>query len=196
MQQLQSYDPNTANQHRTSQGPAPMDIGAAYNSRWHQGKDKGKTGHQKGKGEHQGKGYSSSYNNKGKRKGGYPIGQGNPFQQGSPFKGASKGKGKYPPNNMKGKEKSKGKGTCYKCGQQGHIARNCRVSVYSVGNDEHQQWENDPSNGWYQDQYQQGYDQGWYNQDCTQQGYERGYQPPAASSQSPPPASTTPTGMA
>jgi hypothetical protein len=173
-----------------------MDIGAAYNSRWHQGKDKGKTGHQKGKGEHQGKGYSSSYNNKGKRKGGYPIGQGNPFQQGSPFKGASKGKGKYPPNNMKGKEKSKGKGTCYKCGQQGHIARNCRVSVYSVGNDEHQQWENDPSNGWYQDQYQQGYDQGWYNQDCTQQGYERGYQPPAASSQSPPPASTTPTGMA
>ena len=30
----------------------------------------------------------------------------------------------------------------------------------------------------------------------TQQGYEQGYQQPAASSQSPPPASTTPTGMA
>ena len=47
-QQLQSYDPNTANQHTTSQGPAPMDIDAAYNSSWHKGKGKGKKGHQKG----------------------------------------------------------------------------------------------------------------------------------------------------
>jgi len=68
MQQLQSYGPNTANQHTTSQGPAPMDIGAAYNSSWHKGKGKGKKGHQKGKGKHQGKGYNSSYNNKGKEK--------------------------------------------------------------------------------------------------------------------------------
>ena len=68
MQQLQSYDPNTTNQHTTSQGPAPMDIGAAYNSSWQKGKGKGKKGHQKGKGKHQGKGYNSSFNNKGKRK--------------------------------------------------------------------------------------------------------------------------------
>ena len=198
MQQLQSYDPNTSNQHTTSQGPAPMDIGAAYNSSWQKGKGKGKKGHQKGKGKHQGKGYNSSFNNKGKGKGGYPIGQGNPFQQGNQYKGASKGKGKYPPNiNMKGKGKAKGKDTCYKCGQQGHIARNCRMPVYNIGNEENQQWENDPTYDWYQDQYQQDYDQGWYSQDWTQhqQGYDQGYQQPAASSQSPPPASTTQTGI-
>jgi len=97
---------------------------------------------------------------------------------------------------MKGKGRSKGKDTCYKCGQQGRIKKNCRVAVYNFGNDEHQQWENDPSYDWHQDQYQQGYDQGWYNQDWKQQGYEQGYQQPAASSQSSPPASTTPTGMA
>ena len=73
-----------------------------------------------------------------KGKGGYhPIGQGNPCQQRNPFKGAST------PNNMKGKGRSKGKDTCYKCGQQGRIKKNCRVAVYNFGNDEHQQWEND-----------------------------------------------------
>ena len=68
--------------------------------------------------------------------------------------------------------------------------------MYNVGNDEHQQWENDPSHDWCQDPHQQGHDQGWYNQDWTQPEYEQGCQQPAASSQSPPPASTTPTGMA
>ena len=98
MQQLQSFDPNTTNYQATSQGPALMGTGAAYNSSWHnnKGKGKGKKGHQVEKGKYKGKGYNSSYNNKGKGKGGYPIGQGNPFQQGNPFKGASKGKGKNP----------------------------------------------------------------------------------------------------
>ena len=96
---------------------------------------------------------------------------------------------------MKGKGKSKGKDTCYKCGQQGHIAKNCRVAVYNVDNNEHQQWENDPTYDWYQDQWQQEYDQGWYNQDWSQQGYNQIHQQ-QASSQSPPPASTTSPGMA
>ena len=109
MQQLQSYDPNTANQHTTSQGPAPMDIGAAYNSSDIKEKEKKRGTIRKEKASIKAKDTNSSYNNKGK---------------GNPFKGASKGKGKYPPNNMKGQGKSKGKDTCYKCGQQGHIAKN------------------------------------------------------------------------
>jgi hypothetical protein len=44
-----------------------------------------------------------------------------------------KGKESTPPNTMKGTRKSKGKDTCYKCGQQG------RVAVYNVSSDEHQQ---------------------------------------------------------
>ena len=168
-----------------------MNIGADYNSSWHKGKAEERRAIRKEKASTKVKDTTAPTG-----KGGYPIGQGNPFQQGNPFKGASKGKGKHPQKKHERKRKIKGKDPCYKCGQQGHIAKNCRVAVYNVGSDEHQQWENDPSYDWYQDQYQQGYDQGWYNQDWTQQGYEQGYQQPAASSQSPPPTSTTPPGMA
>ena len=104
-----SFDPNTTNQHTTSQGPAPMDIGAAYNSSDIKEKEKKRGTIRKEKASIKAKDTNSSYSNKGK---------------GNPFKGASKGKGKYPPNNMKGQGKSKGKDTCYKCGQQGHIAKN------------------------------------------------------------------------
>ena len=44
MQQLQSFDPNTTNYQATLQGPAPMDLGAAYNSSRHNSKGKGKEG--------------------------------------------------------------------------------------------------------------------------------------------------------
>ena len=169
MQQIQSFKPNITNYQATSQGPAPLDTGAAYNSRWHdnnKGKGKGKEGHQKGKGKYQGKGYNSYYNNKGQGKGGY-----RPRESISTRKSIQrsiKRKRKESTDiNMKGKGKSTGKDTCCKCGQQGHIAKNCRVAVYNVDNNEHQQWENDPTYDWYQDQWQQEYDQGWYNQDWS-----------------------------
>ena len=79
--------------------------------------------------------------------------------------------------------------------EQGHIAKNCRDAVYNVDNNEHQQWENNPTYDWYQDQWQQEYDQGWHNQDWSEQGYDQGHQQ-HASSQSAPPASTTSPGIA
>ena len=67
---IQSFDSNTVNQHTTSRSSAT------------------------GQKQHQAKGYSSSHNNKGKGKEGYPTGRGNQCQQRNPFRGASKGKGK------------------------------------------------------------------------------------------------------
>ena len=171
-----------------------MDIDAACNSSWHnnKGKGKGKKGHQKGKGKYQGKGYNSSYNNKGD----IPSATGTHFNKEIHSKEHQKGKERiHRTSTRKEKENQKGTDTCYKCGQQAHIAKNCRVAVYNADNNEHQQWENDPTYDWYQDQWQQEYDQGWYNQDWPQQGYDQGHQQ-QASSQSPPPASTTSPGMA
>ena len=112
----------------SNQGPAPMDIGAINKGKGkYRGKGKGKSsgkgpskGYNKGKSS---KGYNnySNYNNYNKGKGKYrpPIGQA------MPFKAASKGKGKGKPSKGKGKGSSD---QCYKCGQRGHIARDCRVA--------------------------------------------------------------------
>ena len=175
MQQLNGQQP------KDDKGPAPMDIGATWKGK---GKGKGKKGHHKGKGKstYKGKGYNNTYhyNNKGKGKGYGPIGQGNPF------KGSSKGnpgKGKSLPYKGKGKDNTT---TCYKCGQQGHIARNCRVPIYNYDMGEEGNMP-DPTYKWYNDPQQ--YDRSWYNQDLTQQGYANTSQPalpppPQASSSS------------
>ena len=114
-------------------GPAPMDIGAPWYS-----KGKGKKGERKGKENHnKGKGYGS-YGNNHNYKGGkgkcnqQPVGQGNPFkgQQGY-------GKGKRVQQQRKRKrilQQPKGKhatNVCYRCGQPGHMATQCRVAIYN-----------------------------------------------------------------
>eukprot|EP00438_Fugacium_kawagutii_P036716 Skav213889 [mRNA] locus=scaffold245:101765:108896:- [translate_table: standard] len=181
----------------TSQGPAPMDIGA-FNKGFNKGKGKSK-----GKGKHQGKGYGSynNYSNKGKGKYQRPIGQA------TSYKGASKGfnkgynKGKGPSKGFgKGKGKpSKGKAkgidTCYKCGQPGHIVRDCRVVIYSYA-DEHQQPINDPTYDWYNDQYQddwhQDYDQDWYGyQGYDEEHHYEQHQPQQLALPPPPPQQTS-----
>ena len=183
MQQLQDYNPNSSSTGNNNQGPTPMDIGATYHSSWKGNKGKGKKGHHKGKGKHQGKGYYNTGYNKGKGKGGYQGGY--PSGQGNPFKGASKGppgKGKQP--QQKGiKGKGKGKDGCYKCGQPGHIAKNCRVAIYHVEEEGYQgyqqDWNQDPTYDWYQDQWQ---DQGWYqdHQDWYGQEQQHTAQPAAS----------------
>ena len=159
-----------------NQGPAPMDTGATWYN-----KGKGKKGKHKGKGKHnKGKGYGGygnnfGYNNYKGGKGKYnqqPVGQGNPFKG---QQGYSKGKG-YNNNNNKGKGKgyysnqqggkgSKGKqatNVCYRCGQPGHMAKQCRVAIYNcdTGNFD----TNDQTDDWYS---QSHYDNNWYHQDQT-----------------------------
>ena len=87
--------------------------------------------------------------------------------KGSNNKGGYIGKGK-------GKPTGKGKGVptqgCYRCGQPGHIARDCRVAVHNLNevttNTYTGHWQDDATTQWYQQQ--QYYDGQWWNDDQTQ----------------------------
>ena len=144
-----------------------MDIGAINKGKYKgksKGKHKGKYGNNKGykgKGYNKGKGYGNNYNSFGNKGGKGKIGQG------MPFRGMSNNKGAY--NKGKGKGSNKGKGGiqgCYRCGQQGHIARDCKMTVYNIsdttGNNDTYY---DTTDQWYQQQ--QNYDNTWWNSDQT-----------------------------
>ena len=153
-----------------------MDIGA----RWYN-KGNGKKGKHKGKGkQNKGKGYGR-YGNKyaySNYKGGkfkfkcnqQPVGQGNPFKgqqgyaKGKGYSNKGKGKGYY--NNQQGGKGAKGKhaiNVCYRCGQLGHMAKQCRVAIYNCDTAAFNT--NDQTDDWYN---QAHYDNNWYHQDQSQ----------------------------
>ena len=147
-------------------GQAPMDIGAI-----NKGKGKGYGGKGKYNNNSKGKGKQKSFYNSGKEKGfkgGFGKGKGKPQQKGwyqqQPVGQAATGKG-YGQQMNGGKGKGIGKSAtniCYKCGNPGHIARDCGVAVYNLG--EATAYD-DQTTSWWNDQH---YDQSWWHQDLQQ----------------------------
>ena len=86
------------------------------------------------------------------------------YGKGKGYSNKGKGKGYY--NNQPGGKGAKGKqstNACYRCGQPGHMAKQCRVAIYNcdTGNFDI----NDQTDDWYS---QAHYDSNWYHQDQTQ----------------------------
>ena len=144
-------------------GAAPMDIGAINKGKGKgKNKGKGKKGKNKGKKGNKGKGYGQhSYGYGGQGKGKGPIGQQQTYYKG--FNSYAQGKGKG-----QGKPTGKGKGYttgCYRCGQHGHTAKDCRVAMYNIQGDI-QEGYNDATEQWYGPQTT--YDNHWWTNDQTQ----------------------------
>ena len=144
-------------------GAAPMDIGAINKGKGKgKNKGKGKKGKNKGKKGNKGKGYGQhSYGYGGQGKGKGPTGQQQTYSKG--FNSYAQGKGKG-----QGKPTGKGKGYttgCYRCGQHGHTAKDCRVAMYNIQEDI-QEGYNDATEQWYGPQTT--YDNHWWTNDQTQ----------------------------
>ena len=137
-------------------GPAPVDIGATYKGKGKgKGKNKGK-GHgkgNKGKGYQQGKAYGGhgAYN-KGKAKG-----KQQPWYQPKGGDKGNKEKAKGTPSKGKGKNPT---ALCYRCGQPGHMAKDCRTAVYKMSETPQEQ-NQDVTAQWYDTN--SGYDNYWYS---------------------------------
>ena len=139
-----------------------MDIGAINKG---QGKGKykgkGKKGKSKGKKGNKGKGYGQqgySYTGQGKGKGA----KGQPVQH--------KGYNSYGKGKGKGQGKTSGKGNgyttgCYRCGQPGHTAKDCRVAVCNSQEDVYEGY-NDATDQWYAQQTT--CDNHWWTEDQAQ----------------------------
>ena len=140
-------------------GPAPMDIGATHKGKGKgKGKSKGKgfnKGGHKGKGYQQGKGYGGyGSHNKGKGKG-----KQQQWYQPKGVEKGNKGKSKRAHNKGKGKNPT---AICYRCGQQGHLAKDCRTAVYNMAETPQEQ-NQDGTSQWYDPN--SGYDNYWYSND-------------------------------
>ena len=142
-------------------GPPPMDISATY---------KGKGGRGKGNKGYKGKQQSKGYKGKGKGKGyGYDKGYGKAKgkvtgkQVWQPMKGTGKGQGKNKGANNQGKGKNP-VAICYKCGQPGHLAKDCRTAVYILSDTTYEQQYDNTAQWYYPNN---GYDANWYSSDQT-----------------------------
>ena len=142
------HNPSTNNYN----GPQPMDIGMTW---------KGYKG--KGKGKHKGKNYKGKGKGfKGKSKGkmtgkGKDTGKG----YGGGYGQTGKGKGK---DYNGGTDNSKGKGkalACYKCNRTGHFARDCRMPIYQI--QQQDDYNHDATYDWYNGSYDNSWHSYTYN---------------------------------
>ena len=98
-----------------------------------------------------------------------------------PVTGADKGQGKNKGANNQGKGKDP-MAVCYRCGRPGHLAKDCRTTVYNLPDTTYEQ-QHDNTAQWYYPN--NGYDASWYSSNQTGYYQDNGqqYQQPQQTSQ-------------